>query len=668
MVDVNQTIIELFPDPVTEIVEVYPQDQEKVITLEVGFTGPRGLKGDPGADGIPGPTGATGPQGADGPAGPTGATGAASTVPGPKGDKGDQGEQGPAGASGSAGAAGAAGPKGDTGDIGPAGAIGPAGSKGDTGATGPAGSVGATGPAGPQGDTGAEGPAGPKGDPGDVGPAGPQGEQGPAGADGVGGGGDPDAVKWLYGYTADDPQPGNLRMAPDGSVYVFQDTGEIDEEEQPILDWVFLGSLASTDLLDFIAGAAEWHYGTEVPTDPPPRDSYFLKTDTHELYTWTGSAWSTIYTFAPSFLIGDASLVSGNSADDVLFDPVAKHLYQWGDPGSGFEWIDQGSLKGDTGADGAAGPAGPAGATGATGATGSTGATGATGPAGISSTPTFKTANYTAAMNDFIICDTTSAGFTITLPASPTTGGQVRVKKSDSSANIVTIVATGKTINGDSSATLISEDAACVLFYDGTNWQLSASYVTGGSGGSSGSTSSAPYQVYSTGLWFDQRINTSSISTNLAMTASQAYYTPTYFAAPCVIAGLAVNVTTAVAASSVEVALFSMTTAGKPNAKIGSSSTFTTTSTGVKSTTGLSITVPAAGWYFFGTHANASISLSTVASGNMFAMVGNTTPNVSIGNSSYGHTGLSAGSSLASTAPATTATAAVAPAVFYQVA
>lgn len=39
----------------------------------------------------------------------------------------------------------------------------------------------------------------------------------------------------------------------------------------------------------------------------------------------------------------------------------------------------------------------------------------------------FKTANYTASDNDFIACDTTLGGFTITLPASPNQGVMVTI-------------------------------------------------------------------------------------------------------------------------------------------------------------------------------------------------------------------------------------------------
>jgi hypothetical protein len=79
---------------------------------------------------------------------------------------------------------------------------------------------------------------------------------------------------------------------------------------------------------------------------------------------------------------------------------------------------------------GPTGPAGPTGATGATGAAGADGsdgtdgtdgATGPAGPAGPSGSSTVtavQTANYTAAAGQFIPCNTTAAGFTVSLPPS----------------------------------------------------------------------------------------------------------------------------------------------------------------------------------------------------------------------------------------------------------
>lgn len=58
-------------------------------------------------------------------------------------------------------------------------------------------------------------------------------------------------------------------------------------------------------------------------------------------------------------------------------------------------------------------------------------------------TPTAtKTSGYTAVAGDLVICDTTSAGFTVTLPAAAP-GVYVGIRKTDTSTNVVTINAAG---------------------------------------------------------------------------------------------------------------------------------------------------------------------------------------------------------------------------------
>jgi hypothetical protein len=89
-------------------------------------------------------------------------------------------------------------------------------------------------------------------------------------------------------------------------------------------------------------------------------------------------------------------------------------------------------------------------------------------------TPTSKTTTYTAAVGEFVLCDATSAAFTVTLPASPAAGDAVAVKKTDATANVVTVLAAGKTIDGDPNATIVSEDAGGVFTCDGTNWQVTS--------------------------------------------------------------------------------------------------------------------------------------------------------------------------------------------------
>lgn len=62
----------------------------------------------------------------------------------------------------------------------------------------------------------------------------------------------------------------------------------------------------------------------------------------------------------------------------------------------------------------------------------------------LSLTPTtIKTTAYTAAVQELVLADATSAGFTVTLPTTPVDGTLVSIKKVDSSANVVTVTTGG---------------------------------------------------------------------------------------------------------------------------------------------------------------------------------------------------------------------------------
>lgn len=84
---------------------------------------------------------------------------------------------------------------------------------------------------------------------------------------------------------------------------------------------------------------------------------------------------------------------------------------------------------------------------------------------------TSKTANYTATgSDDVILCDATSGAFTITLPsAASNTGKVLRLKKTDSSTNAVTI---SGTVDGITSRALDSQYETLTTFSDGTNWRV----------------------------------------------------------------------------------------------------------------------------------------------------------------------------------------------------
>lgn len=159
---------------------------------------------------------------------------------------------------------------------------GPAGPQGPPGPTGATGSTGPVGATGPQGATGATGPQGTPGATGAQGPQGPTGATGPTGAIG--------------------PAGASVRI---------------------------LGSVPTT---------------ADLPPSGNTQGDGWITTDTGDLWTWDGSAWTNV-----------GRIVGPQGAQGAV---------------------------GATGATGATGPAGPTGATGAAGPAGATGATGAPGATG----------------------------------------------------------------------------------------------------------------------------------------------------------------------------------------------------------------------------------------------------------------------------------------------
>lgn len=86
-----------------------------------------------------------------------------------------------------------------------------------------------------------------------------------------------------------------------------------------------------------------------------------------------------------------------------------------------------------------------------------------------------KTAAYTVLNSDGVVFgDATSAAFTLTLPtAASITGRQIRFKKTDSSANKVTLDGNGsETIDGSLTYDLWLQNQAVTIVSDGTNWRL----------------------------------------------------------------------------------------------------------------------------------------------------------------------------------------------------
>lgn len=85
-----------------------------------------------------------------------------------------------------------------------------------------------------------------------------------------------------------------------------------------------------------------------------------------------------------------------------------------------------------------------------------------------------KTAAYNAVANDFVLANATGGPFAVTLPAAASNANSViSVKKTDSTANAVTISRTGAdTIDGAASQSIATQYEELNFISDGTNWWI----------------------------------------------------------------------------------------------------------------------------------------------------------------------------------------------------
>lgn len=131
-----------------------------------------------------------------------------------------------------------------------------------------------------------------------------------------------------------------------------------------------------------------------------------------------------------------------------------------------------------------------------------------------------KTANYTAVSGDKIIGDTTAGTFTITLPASPTTGNSIVVADGANwSTTNLTIARNGSTIEGlAENLTLNIPNIEVEFIYDGTTWEVFA--FTGPSGVDVTDDTTTNATVYPS--W----VTTTSGNQNVKASSSKLYFNP----------------------------------------------------------------------------------------------------------------------------------------------
>ena len=140
----------------------------------------------------------------------------------------------------------------------------------------------------------------------------------------------------------------------------------------------------------------------------------------------------------------------------------------------------------------AAGPQGNQGVQGSTGVgvQGAQGAQGVSGSGGGGGSYLTKTANYTAVAFDSIITNSSGGSFTITLPATPSSGDSITIADAGYWGDYpITVARNGNTIEGQSDNLLLDFSGVSVtLIYSGSTWQVITSLGKQGAQGATGST------------------------------------------------------------------------------------------------------------------------------------------------------------------------------------
>lgn len=272
-----------------------------------------------------------------------------------------------------------------------------------------------------------------------------------------------------------------------------------------------------------------------------------------------------------------------------------------------------------------------------------------------------KTTAYTANAGELVQASAASAAVTVTLPSAPAVNTLVAVKKTDSSANAVSVAAPASvTVNGASALVLSVAGATVTVQYDGANWVLlnsggsalanvasgvpaggaagqvlaknsgtdyDASWATGGSGGSSSSdTMFTPF--YTSGWWYARRHGTWAMldyAGNFAnLPASTIYYVPMFIHKAVTINAVALPVGSApTSGSSVRLGAYTAGADGLPssllaNGDFGLMSMGTTGSVLVTQVLSTNCTLPK-GYLWIAMSANSTANVSLIGRNAMGA-------------------------------------------------
>lgn len=231
-----------------------------------------------------------------------------------------------------------------------------------------------------------------------------------------------------------------------------------------------------------------------------------------------------------------------------------------------------------------------------------------------------KTGAYTAVAGDLVLADASSSAFTVTLPASPATGTTVGIKKTDTSANVVTVVGSGGAIiDGDASCTIVSEDAGATFVWTGTVWVIQSTAIP-----NTGTDALQSFWVptYTSQLWYDRRTASangaglSPLNPNVAGTAGLAQstimYVPQYTHRALPIDQLAIltNAGTSTAGATVRFGLYAAGSNGLPTARLYDWGTISPTLANTVYSLAVSGTLPK-GWTWW------AVCLNAIAFGGM---------------------------------------------------